>query len=311
MLETLQVINENIIGSFYSMDEAVQSEVAEKVLDKVFALTIGKYNKIDFGDIEKTRGDITKLKFYKNLTECIITLKEIDKVTKKISDIYIIEEAINNIRKLKPEFEKSFRVKNNSGIMIYNLITHAIMESTSYIIATAINFLSDDKIIISDVNGSVVLVDSLTKFNKLVGDGSIYKFISEADKVVMQEAGIDTLLDKINPANNKLTTGLIIGGSIIILMIVIVPLIRNLTYYYYNLKHKISESAYVQAAMLEMNIKVLTNDNGDAEVIAKQQKMVNMFKKMSQKFALESDKAERDTELDIKNDKIDINSVVI
>ena len=45
--EILKVINENINGSFYSMDESVQISAAEKVLDKVFSMTIGKYNKIN------------------------------------------------------------------------------------------------------------------------------------------------------------------------------------------------------------------------------------------------------------------------
>ena len=100
MNDLLEVINENATTSFYTTNEAVQVEVAEKVLDKIFSISIGKYNKINFSDIEKCRGDIKKVKFYKNLVECINTLKEINDVTHNIPDIIVIERALNNMIKL-------------------------------------------------------------------------------------------------------------------------------------------------------------------------------------------------------------------
>lgn len=326
-MNLLQAINENISGSFYNMNESVQSEVAEKVLDKVFSMTIGKYNKINFADIEKTRGDITKLKFYKNLEECINTLKEIHKVTNKLEILPTIELAIQNIIKLKPNFEKSFRVQNNCGIMIYNLITYAIMETTSYVIATSINFLSEDEIIISDVNANDVLVDSLNRFNKLSADGSIYKFISEAEKEVLTEGiGFNvarfiknykgSVLNKMTEesvAGKPITKGKLaigIGVGLIVLMAVIVPVVRNIAYFIYNTKHKISETAEVQANMLELNIKILVDKGVEPKIIARQQKWVDRFKKIAEKFALDTEKAEHNTKNEIREDKVDINSIV-
>lgn len=328
MIDILKVINENINGSFYSMDESVQLSAAEKVLDKVFSMTIGKYNKINFGDIEKTRGDITKLKFYKNLDECIKTLDEINNVTHKLTGLSTIKLAIDNMIKLKPNFEKSFRVQNNCGIMLYNIITYSIMESTSYLIATSINFLSNDEIIISDVNGSVVLIDSLDRFNKLAADGTVYRFISEVEKEVLNEgigATIASFLGKtvgnsIKNLNNPSTgtPGLTKGGvviavsvTIIAIMIAIVPLIRQIVYFIYNTKHKISESAELQAAMLEMNIKLLVEKGESPKVIAKQQKWVERFRKLADKFSLDVEKGERDSKNEIKNDKIDMDAVLI
>ena len=308
----LDAINENITTSFYTMDEAIQSEIAEKVLDKVFSATINKYNKVNFFDIEKTRGDISKLKYYKNLIECVNTLKEIDAVTHKLPAIGTIEKAINNLIKLKPEFEKSFRVQNNCGIMIYNLITYSIMESVSYLIATSINFTSETEIIISNTDSDKLLVSSLDKFNVLSEDGTIYKFVNEVEKEIMNESIGTTLANFIKKVPVKKMVGItLVSIAILGLLKSIVPLVQNTVYYIYKVRHKLSETAQVQADMLELNISILKEDGKDPKIIAEQEKWVERFKKYAEKFALDSDKAKRDSDMDIKNDKVDINSLVI
>ena len=206
--QLLEIINENINGSFYSLNEATQIDVADKVLDKVFVMTIGKYNKIDFSEIERSRGDIEKLKFYKNLRECLVTLVQINEVTHKIGSVEIIITALDNLIKLKPSFEKSFRIKNSSGIMIYNLVTYSIMEATSYIISTSINFATDSEIIIYDSSADALLISSLTKFNDAVSSGDIYKFIVESEEAMknepINEGAVDGLVSLLNAAKDNI-----------------------------------------------------------------------------------------------------------
>ena len=312
MNDLLEVINENATTSFYTTNEAVQVEVAEKVLDKIFSISIGKYNKINFSDIEKCRGDIKKVKFYKNLVECINTLKEINDVTHNIPDIIVIERALNNMIKLTPEFEKSFRIQNNCGVLIFNLIAYSIMESVSYLIATSINFVTGNEIVISNVGGDKILISSLNKFNELAENGSIYKFISEAEKEILNESIAGTLTSFMK----KIPVGKIVGVSAISLALLlsiraVIPLIRNTVYFIYKTKHDLSETAEVQANMLELNIKILKDKNEDPKIIAKQEKWVERFRKYADKFALDSDKAKRDSDIDIKRDKVDINALVI
>lgn len=312
MNDLLEVINENATTSFYTTNEAVQVEVAEKVLDKIFSISIGKYNKIDFSEIEKSRGDIKKIKFYKNLIECVNTLKEINNVTQDLPDIMVIDRALINITKLTPEFEKSFRIQNNCGVLIFNLIVYSIMEAVSYLIATSINFVTGNEIVVSNVNADKILISSLSKFNELAENGSIYKFISEAEKEILNESISETLISFMK----KVPVGKIVGvGAISLALLLsmraIVPLIRNIIYFIYKTKHDLSETAEVQANMLELNIKILKDKNEDPKIIAKQEKWVERFKKYADKFALDSDKAKRDSDIDIKRDKIDVDSLVI
>lgn len=323
MNDLLTVINENINTSFYTMDEAAQYEVAEKVLDKLFEMTIGKYNKINFMDIEKTRGDITKLKYYKNLVECLNTLNEIHKVTGKLGSLSTIQTALHNLQVLKPSFEKSFRIQNKSGMMIYNLISYAIMEATSYMIASSINFISEEEISITDIGGSEILVDSLNKFNVLVSDGTIYRFIVEVEKEStnnesMNEAGGANIASwffsppkSIKSIGARVGLAVALSAVLIGLLKSIIPLVRSIAYYIYETKHKLSEAAAIQAYLLELNIKTLRDNNGDIKVIARQQKWVDRFKKIAESFALDSDKSKRDSEAEMRKDKVDIDSIVI
>lgn len=312
MYDLLNVINENVTTSFYTTNESVQIEVAEKVLDKIFSISIGKYNKVNFSEIERSRGDITKIKFYKNLTECISTLKEIDAVTHKLNDIYIVEKSLNNLISLKPDFEKSFRIKNNCGIMIFNLIAYSIMEATSYIIASSINFVKDQEIIISNVDSNKILIDSLIRFNELAENGTIYKFISESEKEILNESIASTITSFMGNGLVRKAVGVgVLSVAFILILKSIVPLVRNTIYYIYKIRHTISETAEIQANMLELNICILKNNNADPVIIAKQEKWVERFKKYADKFALDSEKSKRDSDIDIKSDKIDIDSLVI
>ena len=190
--ELSKFINDNsyvVAGNMLS--ESVQANVSDAILAKMFELTIGKYNKIDFSDIERSRGDVTKTKFYNNLNECINTLIDIHTVTNKIPDIIIVSEALNSLKSMKNTFEYNFRIKNNCAIMIYNVIYYAIMEATSYIIATSIDFAkeSTDKnsveLAIYESSGKPsTLVSSLNSFNKCVADNSIMKFMKDSAELI-------------------------------------------------------------------------------------------------------------------------------
>ena len=67
----------------------------------------------------------------------------------------------------------------------------------------------------------------------------------------------------------------------------------------------------MQAELLELNIEKLRQKDGNEKIIAKQQKWVNRFKKIATAFAIESDRGYRDANIEMKQDKVDVSSVVI
>ena len=327
----------NVSGNLLS--EAAQVNLSDAVLAKMFELTIGKYNKIDFTEIERSRGDVTKTKFYKNLDECINTLIDMHTVTDKIPSILIVSEAFNNLRSLKNTFEYNFRIKNSCAIMIYNTIYYSIMEATSYIIATSIDFVKDDgfaKVDVRELNSkNLCLLNSLNQFNKCVADNSLFKFIKETgkeDSVQTESVASDLLgfaASKLSPGTlSKAGKGVAIGAGVVAILWLgthIIPLLREAIYWIYRARHKISETAALQAKFLEMNIESMEHSEPNAvmgkgmfgkkitseKLITRQTKWMKAFQTIARKFALDSDKTDRDSKIDIKQDKVDVSNVVI
>lgn len=332
-LDMIKFINDNSINNTHNLlIEATQTQLTDVVLDKLFELTVGKYSKIDFSDIERSRGDITKIKYYNNLRDCIDVLLDIHTTTDKIPGALVVSTALSNFLVYKKQFEHAFRVKNTPAIMIYNTFMYCIMEATSYLIATSIDFVKDGdtyKVNVYTDSKQSMMINQLVRFNKIIDDGTLLKFIGETEKAAqdtIQEASFAT--DLINKgvgsaiskglnfvkAHPNIKKGALVVGAtagILWLSTIIVPLIREVIYLIYKTRQKISDAARIQAEFLEANIEILKKDGADEKIIARQEKHVKIFLAIARVFSLESDKAQRDAKKEIQDDKVDVSSVVI
>lgn len=357
-LEMSKFISNNSYGSTKVLSESAQLNVSDAVLGKMFELTIGKYNKIDFSEIERSRGDVTKIKYYKNLRECIDTLIDIHSVTNKVPSALIVSDALNNLVSMKSVFEYNFKIKNNAAIMIYNTIMYGIMMATSYIIAASISISKQDttpggaKVNVYELDSkSMSVIKSLNSFNLAVADGSLNKFIRDAEEYktqtesveVMEEGVVSTLLKDSKRAmklynalptkaqhigkvvaNHPVKTTFAVVG--ILAAINIIPIFREIIYGIYRCRQSISDAAALQARFMELNIESLEQMDPNAvvgrtrfrhkpitseQLITKQTKWVDRFNSISQKFALDTDKAERDAKIDMKNDRVDVSNIVL
>lgn len=332
-LSIMRFLNENAFGFTQNiLNEDVQSGLSDAVLSKMFELTVGKYSKIDFSDIERSRGDITKIKYYANLRECIDILLDIHTTTDKIPGVLAVSAALSNMLNLKKAFEHAFRTKNNVAIMVYNAIMYAIMEATSYLIATSVDFVKSENDTEFTVNVYTdskqhMLIEQLVKFNKTVDDGSLVKFIKETENVedTMNEAttidalakfGLEKALGFYQAHKQGIKTGAkIVGGTAAVIWIAcnIVPFVREIIYWIYKTRQKISDAAQIQAEFLETNIEILKSQNNDKnqKIISRQEKAIKRFKAIAKIFSLESDKAQRDAKKEISDDKVDVSNIVI
>lgn len=329
-LDMFNFLNENAMNMVGNvLNENRQSGLSDAVLGKMFELTVGKYSKIDFSVIERSRGDITKIKYYSNLRECIDILLDIHSVSDKIPDVLPVSMALSNMLSLKNSFERAFRTKNNVAIMIYNTIMYAIMEATSYLIATSVDFIKESNSDEYTVNLYIeskqhLLIEQLVKFNKTVDDGSILKFMKESENVdalqesTVSDAILTATLNKVKKYATKENvvhmSKIAIGtGAIIWLACNIIPIIRELIYWIYRTKQKISDAAELQAEFLETNIEILKSQNNkdNQKIISKQEKAIKRFKTIAKTFSLESDKAQRDAKKEIMDDKVDVSNVII
>lgn len=313
--EFIREYSENVVADI--MNESGQVAVADAILDKMFQLTIFKYNKINFNDIETTRGDITRFKYYKELNGCIEKLMDIHKKANNLPSVVTIYTTLHNIKDMKNIFQYNFRIKNNCAIMIYNTMVYILMEAVSYTLAASIYFVNENNVSVLKVNPtkSDMLIDILNKFNVMIADGSIMRFIDKASEAnTMNEASIYDLGNIVKDfiINNKktiATAGII--AAVLMTAINIIPLLREAVYWIFKVKHNISEAARVQSEFFKLNIEKLSREDGTEVIVSKQEKYVKFFDSISKTFAIDGDKATRDTKHEIQTSKINVSNVVV
>ena len=120
-------------------------------------------------------------------------------------------------------------------------------------------------------------------------------------------------------AISAIAAGGALGFKIVkFLLSVIIPLMRNVTYFLYNVKSTLSESMAIQAQFIEMNAYKLQysttselDDKQKAKTVAKQLKIAEKLKKFSNKIALDHKKAAKDSIKMVADDskKMTINDI--
>lgn len=127
-----------------ALTEAVDAEdkiiiaITSKLYDKIEE----KYEKIDFGSISRSRGDITKIEKFESMNECIEIIRRL--VVEYKQDTYpvdVVATAITNVKKRTSTFKKAFVMGAKVPMMLYNTIGLAIVESVSFLISTCVEYV--------------------------------------------------------------------------------------------------------------------------------------------------------------------------
>lgn len=142
--------------------------------------------------------------------------------------------------------------------------------------------------------------------------------VSGTDSDVVGTA--DKPIDELNPTNEiaaPIIAGIGIaavaaGAGLIVyksLVKVIIPMMRNITYFFVSAQEKFSDTMAVQAQLIEANAYKLQlsttselSDEKKKKIVQKQLKIAEKLKKIANKFAINTVKAEKQTQKDIKED---------
>ena len=268
-----------------SVNESDQNVVMTSLANKLYKHITDKVDDIDFGTIPNSKGDITKIDNYENLTDCINIIGEIlQQYNQDTQPIETISLALSNLIDRRDFFEKAYKLNIEMPIIIYNTIALSIVSSVSFMIATCIEFIkmpedrgfdiSIDKIGVVKAKEYMLFKD-LDKFNKICADGSFDKAM---DYVVKQNAS--------NFSGFSVAFG--ISSTVVILgiLLLIIPVIRDLIFFFFYARSKISDYFDAQSSLLLMNSynieNNLTRDESSRKAIAgKQRKIADKFKKIS------------------------------
>ena len=293
--------------AIFALDEAEQNALIVSLTNKLYQMMIDKVDEIDYGDIPNTKGNITRLPKYEQIEQCIDILKQIFTQYKEdTKPIIEIQNALQYVEYNKDLFMACFAGKISLGIAMYNNIVLGIISSISYMIATCIEYIKSpkndgmdialDKAGISKVKESL-MYESLVKFNDAARKGDVENALRPLIKAKAKGFEPITVLVGIGAA-----------VSIVGLVLACVSMIKDLVYYFYASRARVSTYLDIQADLLEMNANQLNSSKdirtiGDkSSVVRRQLKIASGFRKLADKIAIDHNKNERAATNQIKAD---------
>lgn len=288
-----------------ALDEEEQNTVLLSLTQKFYKMIIGKVDEVDFGEIPHTKGDITKLSKYEEMIKCLDIMNNIfQQYRENPEPVKVINTAIDNIIMHRDLFVASFANKIELGIYMYNTSTLAVINALSYMIAVCIEYVKDPKNdgmkIVMDKTGigkvkDHLVYENLIKFNDACRKGDLENSLRPLVRTKSKNFVATALLGA--------KTFLVLSGVLLALL----PFLRDIVYFFFATRARVSTYFDVQASLLEMNSEEIKSDpnKSDAEknrIIRRQLKIAEIFRKISNAVAVEAKVAERQATKEIKDD---------
>lgn len=298
-----------------NINEADQNQVLTALTSKLYDHIVQKVDDIDYGNIPNTKGDITKLDNYDKLVDCLDVIKSILLEYKQdTKPVNIINDAISNLIKDKELYEKAFRYNVELPMIMYSTIGLSIVSSTSYLVSTCIEFIkipSEDTfdIVLDKValvkTKSNLLFTNLEKFNSCAQSGQIEKYM-------------DVVIKNGTKNMTGAEVGFVVGGIALAGIILnIIPIIRELIFFFYYSRTRVSDYFDIQADLLQMNsYNIQYNETLDKQqrdrIVKKQNSIVELFRKISNKLAIKTKDSENKATKEIiqSNNKVKTSEIM-
>lgn len=290
-----------------SVNEEDQSRVLTALTSKLYDSIVDKVDDIDFGDIPGTKGDITKLAAYTRLLDTANTVKEIMKhfnqpTEKNIDQVTL---AIENIATRRDLFMKAYITNMELPIIIYNTMTMASVMSLSYMISNCIDFIKTPT---TDSFDMVIERNSVVKTNQHLLFNNLKKFNDSC-----KNRDLDKALDFVIKSGSKqfLGSGAVLLGqgiALIGILLNIVPILRELVYFYYYNRVRVSDYFAIQADLLQMNTYNLEHNRPNMskdekdKIIKKQLTIIKAFRAVSDKISIDCKQSEISATKDLVKD---------
>lgn len=326
--EALDMKDDQTFLLMTSLNEAEQNNAVIILASKLYKMITNKLEDMDFREIELSKGDVTRMKQYKQTRECIDVLANIAKESGSgEEEVRTIDLALSNVEKLRPVFTMGF--KNNIDFIkyFYDTIVLGIISDIGFMTTVCVEFIKNPNSTVSleitnlqTYKSKFYLVHKdLEKFNKAVAKGEIEKtlkalVVNKAKGVKMETTDIDVYSEGI--ADTALTVGKIavllpvagVTGLLVSIIGCLLPILRDLAYLFYSFRVHISDWFKLQSELLEANsirLKSLKSEDGrDYKEIAKSQaKWAERMASISDMLAVKYVPAEKNVQKQIEKDK--------
>ncbi len=215
----------------------------------------------------------------------------------KIEEIEVLEKTFSNLIAYRNVYQDGFALNKSFIQLQYNALVMACVEATSSIIASYMDYITrpsdiEFKIIKDKKNNGTHCITILRKYNDSVKSGEYQKLINaivnHKDGFIGMETGMVMVA--------------IVGGAL-----TIVPLLRELIFYFFYSRMKISEYLQIQAMLIELNRSHVESMNLTSkkkkEVLKKQEQMIKTLTKLSDKLKVSQKMATAKTMEEVKKEE--------
>ena len=271
--------------------EDANSPTTRKTMNALYQHIIDK-SYVDFGDIPKSKGNITKYSGYANMLDVLTTLKELavsDPSYKDISSyVNIVSTSISVLAENAKYYEKAFQKDIKILMIEYNTFVYACVEATTAILYQFADFMrtpSSQNLTVTLKNtkyrADSFFVDQLKEFNRAAKSGQYQAYLSNIIK---------------SGEENFLLDGFAVGSIALFSAVIftIVPVTRRLIYTIQDMRGRLAEDLELQAYFLELNkssVKSQEKIRGTEKtnkILEKQEKVRLKFLRLADKLRVKS-----------------------
>lgn len=290
-----------------SLNEADdRNMVLSSLSARLYNIIVDKSTEIDYGDIPRSKGDITRIPNFVNIIDCLNTIRgllvEFKEDTAPIDEIL---KAIDNLKDSRDLWEKAYVYNSSVPIVFYETMALAIVSSTSLLISTSIDYIKepaekDFSITLDKVayhkNKNGLLFRNLKKFNNAYKNEDIKKVFEPMLKV---RENLKESVDIINEFSaSAIIAAAITAGVMVSLIGLVIPILHESVVFFYCAKQSISEYFDMQADLLALNaervkLDVTKTESEREKIYQRQMKIVSRFKKGANALAVKLKSAEK------------------
>lgn len=305
--EYFDITDNNTRVILVAVDEEDQTEVLHSLTNKLYDTIVDKSAEVDYGDIPKSQGDIDAVPNMEKVEASVDLLQQIMIQYKQdTAPVDEIKTAIENVRMRRDIFKRGFMSGVQLVVFTYNTIVLAIVAATSFLIAGCIDFIkspdgatfqaSIDKIGYAKSKNHL-LFNNLRDFNAICKDKSLDNALND----VIRTTGKRLI-------GTASLAGFGVAAAVIVVLLNILPILRELTYFFFYTRTRISDWFNMQADLLELSAENVRVNNIDTQgdrktVIKRQMALADRFRSVADFFMVDAKKSEQAAQGEIRVEK--------
>ena len=207
--EALDMTNDKTFLTMVSLNEAEQKNAIIILASKLYKMITNKLEDTDYREIELSKGDVKRMKQYKQTIECIDVLFDIAQESGTgIEEVATIKKAMDNVEMLKPIFTSGFKENIDLIKYFYDTIVLGIITDIGFMTTVCVEFIKNPNSTVSleitnlqTYKTKFYMVHTeLEKFNAAVEKGQIEKafkalIVNKAKGIKYEAADIDPFME--------------------------------------------------------------------------------------------------------------------